>query len=50
MQLMALAPLDVLGQNLQALIQILDAQQQMMDQQQDWLCHSLVTFKIPKMT
>ncbi|KYO40147.1 hypothetical protein Y1Q_0022080 [Alligator mississippiensis] len=41
---------DILWQNLQALTQILDSQQQMLDCQQDWLRHSLVSFKMPKMT
>ncbi|KYO39827.1 hypothetical protein Y1Q_0006705 [Alligator mississippiensis] len=41
---------DILGQNLQALTQILDSQQQMLDCQKDWLRHSLVSFKMPKMT
>ncbi|KYO45758.1 hypothetical protein Y1Q_0021408 [Alligator mississippiensis] len=41
---------NILGQNLQALTQILDSQQQMLDHQQDWLRHSLVSFKIPKIT
>lgn len=50
MQLAAVVPPDVLSQNLQALMQIINTQQQMMDQQHDWLCHSLVAFKRPKMT
>ncbi|KYO47781.1 hypothetical protein Y1Q_0019846 [Alligator mississippiensis] len=41
---------DVLGQNLQALTQILDSQQQMFDRQQEWLRRSQVSFKMPKMT
>ncbi|KYO30570.1 hypothetical protein Y1Q_0008217 [Alligator mississippiensis] len=39
----------VLGQNLQALTQILGSQQQMLDRQQDCLQHSLASFKMPKM-
>ncbi|KYO21866.1 hypothetical protein Y1Q_0000545 [Alligator mississippiensis] len=50
MEPMAIGPADVLGQNLQVLTQILDSQQQMMDRQQDWLRHSLASFKMPKMT
>lgn len=50
MQPAAMVPPDVFSQNLQALTQIIDKQQQKMDWQQDWLCHSLVTFKILKMT
>ncbi|KYO23616.1 hypothetical protein Y1Q_0002256 [Alligator mississippiensis] len=50
MQAMAIGPADVLGQNLQALTQILNSQQQMLDRQQDWLQHSLASFKMPKMT
>ncbi|KYO45139.1 hypothetical protein Y1Q_0007428 [Alligator mississippiensis] len=50
MQATAISPADVLGQNLQALTQILNSQQQMLDRQQDWLQHSLVSFKMPKMT
>ncbi|KYO27824.1 hypothetical protein Y1Q_0013021 [Alligator mississippiensis] len=50
MQPMAMAPMDILGQNLQALTQILDSQEQMLDSQQDWLWHSLVSFKMPKLT
>ncbi|KYO19163.1 hypothetical protein Y1Q_0006519 [Alligator mississippiensis] len=50
MQSSALGPTDVLRQNLQVLTQIQDSQQQMLDRQQDWLWHSLVTFKMPKMT
>ncbi|KYO47139.1 hypothetical protein Y1Q_0014038 [Alligator mississippiensis] len=46
----AIGPTDVLGQNLQVLTQILDSQQQMLDRQQDWLRHSFVSFKMPKMT
>ncbi|KYO36708.1 hypothetical protein Y1Q_0024374 [Alligator mississippiensis] len=49
MQPAATAPPDVLSQNLKALTKIIDTQQQMMDQQQDWLHHSLATFKMPKM-
>ncbi|KYO45462.1 hypothetical protein Y1Q_0015123 [Alligator mississippiensis] len=41
---------DVLGQNLQALTQILDSQQQMFNHQQEWLRRSQVSFKMPKMT
>ncbi|KYO24207.1 hypothetical protein Y1Q_0004257 [Alligator mississippiensis] len=41
---------DVLGQNLQALTQILDSQQQMFDRQQEWLRRSQVSFKMTKMT
>ncbi|KYO18851.1 hypothetical protein Y1Q_0009258 [Alligator mississippiensis] len=40
---------DVLGQNFQALTQILNSRQQMFDRQQDWLRHSQVSFKMPKM-
>ncbi|KYO28237.1 hypothetical protein Y1Q_0005904 [Alligator mississippiensis] len=43
-------PADVLGQNPQALAQILNSQQQMLDWQEDWLQHSLASFKMPKMT
>ncbi|KYO27978.1 hypothetical protein Y1Q_0014176 [Alligator mississippiensis] len=50
MQATAIGPADVLGQNLQALTQILNSQQQMLDQQQDWLQHSSVSFKMPKIT
>ncbi|KYO30307.1 hypothetical protein Y1Q_0022502 [Alligator mississippiensis] len=50
MQAAAIGPADVLGQNLQALTQILNSQQQMLDRQQDWLQHSLASFKMPKMT
>ncbi|KYO28762.1 hypothetical protein Y1Q_0004423 [Alligator mississippiensis] len=50
MQAMAIGPADVLGQNLQALTQILNFQQQMLDRQQDWLQHSLASFKMPKMS
>ncbi|KYO42736.1 hypothetical protein Y1Q_0022395 [Alligator mississippiensis] len=50
MQPAAMAPADILGQNLQVLTQILDLEQQMLDRQQDWLRHSLVVFKMPKMT
>ncbi|KYO38488.1 hypothetical protein Y1Q_0015717 [Alligator mississippiensis] len=46
---MAMASLDALGQNPQVLTQFLVAQQQMMDQQQDWLWHSLASFKMLKM-
>ncbi|KYO26715.1 hypothetical protein Y1Q_0019186 [Alligator mississippiensis] len=49
MQPAAMTPPDVLGQNLQALTQILNAQQQMMEWQQDWLWQSLTTFRMPKM-
>ncbi|KYO43192.1 hypothetical protein Y1Q_0017517 [Alligator mississippiensis] len=41
---------DVLGQNLQALTQIVDSQQQMFGRQQEWLRRSQVSFKMPKMT
>ncbi|KYO45417.1 hypothetical protein Y1Q_0015088 [Alligator mississippiensis] len=41
---------DVLGQNLQALTQILDSQQQMFDRQQEWFRRSQVSFKMLKMT
>ncbi|KYO46316.1 hypothetical protein Y1Q_0021835 [Alligator mississippiensis] len=50
MQAVAIGPTDVLGQNLQALTQILNSQQQMLDWQQVWLQHSLASFKMPKMT
>ncbi|KYO38187.1 hypothetical protein Y1Q_0007295 [Alligator mississippiensis] len=50
MQATAIGPADVLGQNLQALTQILNSQQQMLDRQEDWLQHSLESFKMPKMT
>ncbi|KYO17363.1 hypothetical protein Y1Q_0019995 [Alligator mississippiensis] len=50
MQPAATGPAKVLGQNLQVLTQILDSQLQMMDRQQDWLWHSLASFKMPKMT
>ncbi|KYO35363.1 hypothetical protein Y1Q_0007951 [Alligator mississippiensis] len=50
MQPAAMGPAEVLGQNLQVPTQILDSQQQMMDRQQDWLWHSLASFKVPKMT
>ncbi|KYO26123.1 hypothetical protein Y1Q_0003871 [Alligator mississippiensis] len=50
MQATAIIPADVLGQNLQALTQILNSQQQMLNRQQDWLQHSLASFKVPKMT
>ncbi|KYO43439.1 hypothetical protein Y1Q_0013504 [Alligator mississippiensis] len=40
---------DVLGQNLQALTQIVNSQQQMFDRQQEWLRRSQVSFKMPKM-
>ncbi|KYO29302.1 hypothetical protein Y1Q_0017948 [Alligator mississippiensis] len=40
---------DVLGQNLQALTQIVNSQQQMFDHQQGWLRRSQVSFKLPKM-
>ncbi|KYO28758.1 hypothetical protein Y1Q_0004419 [Alligator mississippiensis] len=49
-QPMPMTTADILGQNLQALTQILDSQQQMLDCQQDWLRHRLVSFKMPKMT
>ncbi|KYO39815.1 hypothetical protein Y1Q_0006693 [Alligator mississippiensis] len=42
--------LEVLGQNLQALTQIVGSQQQMFDQQQEWLRRGQVSFKMPKMT
>ncbi|KYO47102.1 hypothetical protein Y1Q_0014012 [Alligator mississippiensis] len=48
-QHMPMTMADILRQNLQALTQILDSQQQMLDRQQDWLRHSLVSFKMPKM-
>ncbi|KYO26767.1 hypothetical protein Y1Q_0019228 [Alligator mississippiensis] len=41
---------DILGQNLQALTQIVDSQQQMFDRQLEWLRRSQVSFKMPKMT
>ncbi|KYO29488.1 hypothetical protein Y1Q_0000163 [Alligator mississippiensis] len=44
-----LTAVDVLGQNLQALPQIVDSQQQMFDRQQEWLRRSQVSFKMPKM-
>ncbi|KYO40957.1 hypothetical protein Y1Q_0013709 [Alligator mississippiensis] len=50
MQPVATGPAEVLGQNVQVLTQILDSQQQMMDRQQDWLRHSLASFKMLKMT
>ncbi|KYO27705.1 hypothetical protein Y1Q_0005262 [Alligator mississippiensis] len=50
MQLSAMAPADILGQNLEVLTQILGSQQEMRDSQQDWLWHSLVSFKMPKMS
>lgn len=37
MQPAMMAPPNVLSQNLQAITQIINIQQQMMDQQQDWL-------------
>ncbi|KYO35343.1 hypothetical protein Y1Q_0007931 [Alligator mississippiensis] len=49
-QPMSMATVDILGQNLQALSQILGLQQQMLDHQQGWPRHSLVSFKMPKMT
>ncbi|XP_025069399.1 uncharacterized protein LOC112551653 [Alligator sinensis] len=45
-----MAPANILGQDLQVLTQILVSQQQMMDRQQDWLRHSLASFKMLKMT
>lgn len=50
MQLAAIAPPGVLSQNLQAVPHIIDTQQQMMDRQQNWMHHTLVTFKMPRMT
>lgn len=49
MQATEMVPPEVLSQNLQALTQILDAQQQMMDWQLDWLRHSRAMFKMPQM-
>ncbi|KYO37812.1 hypothetical protein Y1Q_0004671 [Alligator mississippiensis] len=40
---------DLLGQNLQALTQIVNSQQQMFDRQEEWLRRSQVSFKMPKM-
>ncbi|KYO38468.1 hypothetical protein Y1Q_0015698 [Alligator mississippiensis] len=48
-QPMPMTAVDVLGQNLQALTQIVDSQQQMFDCQQEWLRRSQVSFKMPKM-
>ncbi|KYO48785.1 hypothetical protein Y1Q_0004149 [Alligator mississippiensis] len=48
-QPMPMTAVDVLGQNLQALTQIVDSQQQMFDRQQEWLRRSQVSFKMPKM-
>ncbi|KYO28499.1 hypothetical protein Y1Q_0006471 [Alligator mississippiensis] len=48
MQPAAMAPPDV--QNFQALIEILNAQQQMIEWKQDWLQHGLTAFKMLKMT
>ncbi|KYO35879.1 hypothetical protein Y1Q_0017355 [Alligator mississippiensis] len=50
MQPAAMAPSNLLSQNLQALTQIVDAQQQIMECQCDWLRHGLTAFKMPKMT
>ncbi|KYO41475.1 hypothetical protein Y1Q_0006274 [Alligator mississippiensis] len=50
MQAPAIGPVDMLGQNLQLLTQILGSQQQMLDQEQEWRQHSLASFKMPKMT
>ncbi|KYO41123.1 hypothetical protein Y1Q_0022534 [Alligator mississippiensis] len=50
MQPAATGPVDVLGQNLQVLAQILDSQQQIMGRQLDWFQHGLASFKMPKMT
>ncbi|KYO42949.1 hypothetical protein Y1Q_0010279 [Alligator mississippiensis] len=50
MQAPAIGPVDMLGQNLQLLTQILGYQQQILDQQQEWRQHSLASFKMPKMT
>ncbi|KYO20127.1 hypothetical protein Y1Q_0010705 [Alligator mississippiensis] len=46
----AMGPVDIIGQNLQLLTQILGSQQLMLDQQQEWHQHSLASFKMPKMT
>ncbi|KYO48818.1 hypothetical protein Y1Q_0004175 [Alligator mississippiensis] len=45
-----LTAVDVLGQNLQALTQIVDCQQQMFDHQQEWLWHFKGYLALPKMT
>ncbi|KYO29452.1 hypothetical protein Y1Q_0018054 [Alligator mississippiensis] len=50
MQPAAMTPPNMLDQNLQALTQILDVQQPMLECQQDWLWHGLTAFKMPKMT
>ncbi|KYO32335.1 hypothetical protein Y1Q_0002407 [Alligator mississippiensis] len=50
MQAPAMGPVDILGQNLQLLTQILGSQQQMLDQQQEWRQQSLASFKMPKLT
>ncbi|KYO24204.1 hypothetical protein Y1Q_0004254 [Alligator mississippiensis] len=50
MQPAAMNSPDMLGQNLQMLTQIIDAQQQKLECQHDWLQHSLTAFKMPQMT
>ncbi|KYO33682.1 hypothetical protein Y1Q_0008818 [Alligator mississippiensis] len=42
--------IEVLGQNLQALTQIVSSQQQMFDQQQEWFRRGQVSFKMLQMT
>ncbi|KYO35359.1 hypothetical protein Y1Q_0007947 [Alligator mississippiensis] len=45
-----MSALEVLGQNLQALTQIVGSQQQIFDQQQEWFRQGHAPFKMPKMT